>query len=150
MEAKSSSGNSSSNSGSRGGGVKVQKPTKVVVRYKGLIDCLYSIARTEGVPGLYKGLTPSLLLVSHGAIQFTCYENLKSLARGEGGGDFLHQMMVAKRTTTMASLHGTKRTHQRRVRRLRHAFKNSCLSDHVPATSRSRSNAKTSNRTKPD
>ena len=56
-----------------------------MVRYKGLIDCLYSIARTEGIPGLYKGLTPSLLLVSHGAIQFTCYENLKSLARGEGG-----------------------------------------------------------------
>ena len=71
-----------------GGGVKVQKPTKVVVRYKGLIDCLYSIARTEGIPGLYKGLTPSLLLVSHGAIQFTCYENLKSLARGEGGAIF--------------------------------------------------------------
>ena len=63
-------------------GVKVQKPTKATVRYKGLIDCLYSIARNEGVSGLYKGLTPSLLLVSHGAIQFTCYENLKSLARG--------------------------------------------------------------------
>ena len=65
-----------------GAGVKVQKPTKATVRYKGLIDCLYSIARNEGVSGLYKGLTPSLLLVSHGAIQFTCYENLKSLARG--------------------------------------------------------------------
>ena len=90
MEAKSSSSGSSGSSsgGTGGGGVKVQKPTKVVVRYKGLIDCLYSIARTEGVPGLYKGLTPSLLLVSHGAIQFTCYENLKSLARGEGGAIF--------------------------------------------------------------
>jgi solute carrier family 25 folate transporter 32 len=65
-----------------GAGVNVQKPTKATVRYKGLIDCLYSIARNEGVSGLYKGLTPSLLLVSHGAIQFTCYENLKSLARG--------------------------------------------------------------------
>ena len=89
MEAKSSSSGSSGSSGrAGGGGVKVQKPTKVVVRYKGLIDCLYSIARTEGIPGLYKGLTPSLLLVSHGAIQFTCYENLKSLARGEGGAIF--------------------------------------------------------------
>ena len=61
----------------------VVQNTKVTkVRYKGLLDCLYSIARNEGVPGLYKGLTPSLLLVSHGAIQFTCYENLKSIARG--------------------------------------------------------------------
>jgi len=72
----------------RGGGgsdvsTGVVQNTKVTkVRYKGLLDCLYSIARNEGVPGLYKGLTPSLLLVSHGAIQFTCYENLKSIARG--------------------------------------------------------------------
>ena len=65
---------------STGGVVRNTKATKV--RYKGLLDCLYSIARNEGVPGLYKGLTPSLLLVSHGAIQFTCYENLKSIARG--------------------------------------------------------------------
>ena len=57
------------------------------MRYKGLIDCLYSIARTEGVPGLYKGLTPSLLLVSH-ILFSSCYENLKSLARGEGGAIF--------------------------------------------------------------
>ena len=65
---------------STGGVVRNTKATKV--RYKGLLDCLYSIARNEGVPGLYKGLTPSLLLVSHGAIQFTCYENLKNIARG--------------------------------------------------------------------
>ena len=112
----------------------------MVVRYKGLIDCLYSIARTEGVPGLYKGLTPSLLLVSHGAIQFTCYENLKSLARGEGGAIFAPENGGKKNNDDgIAPTSEAKRAHQRRVRRLRHAFKNSCLSDHVLATSRSRS-----------
>ena len=37
---------------STGGVVRNTKATKV--RYKGLLDCLYSIARNEGVPGLYK------------------------------------------------------------------------------------------------
>jgi len=48
--------------------------------YSGFLDCLYKIAITEGVQGLYKGLLPSLFLVSHGAIQFAVYEELKSAA----------------------------------------------------------------------
>lgn len=50
--------------------------------YRGLVDCFTQIARQEGLRGLYKGLLPSLLLVSHGAIQFAVYEELKSLAQG--------------------------------------------------------------------
>jgi solute carrier family 25 folate transporter 32 len=54
--------------------------------YAGLADCLVTIARTEGVRGLYKGLLPSMLLVSHGVIQFVAYEELKALA-GRGAFD---------------------------------------------------------------
>lgn len=32
--------------------------------YSGFVDCLVKVARCEGVRGLYKGLLPSLLLVS--------------------------------------------------------------------------------------
>lgn len=48
--------------------------------YRGFIDALTQIARAEGVAGLYKGLSPSLFLVSHGALQFTAYERLKRIA----------------------------------------------------------------------
>ena len=48
--------------------------------YTGFVDCLTQTARTEGISGLYRGLLPSLFLVSHGAIQFAVYEELKSAA----------------------------------------------------------------------
>lgn len=46
--------------------------------YTGFLHGLYCIARDEGLRGLYRGLGPSLWLVSHGAIQFTLYERFKS------------------------------------------------------------------------
>jgi solute carrier family 25 folate transporter 32 len=45
--------------------------------YKGLTDALRSIWRTEGFSGLYRGFVPGLFGVSHGAVQFMCYEELK-------------------------------------------------------------------------
>ncbi|RHZ72440.1 hypothetical protein Glove_242g148 [Diversispora epigaea] len=45
--------------------------------YKGLIDGLYQIIKYEGFFGFYKGIIPSLLSTSHGAIQFMIYEEMK-------------------------------------------------------------------------
>jgi solute carrier family 25 folate transporter 32 len=42
--------------------------------YLGFSDACKRILREEGLRGLYKGLGPGLLLVSHGALQFMAYE----------------------------------------------------------------------------
>lgn len=53
--------------------------------YRGMLHALATIVREEGALGLYRGLFPALLLVSHGMVQFAVYEELKRLiARLEG------------------------------------------------------------------
>ncbi|XP_012252066.2 mitochondrial folate transporter/carrier [Athalia rosae] len=47
-------------------------------RYSGLVDALRKIYRTEGIRGLYKGLVPGMFGVSHGALQFMTYEEMKN------------------------------------------------------------------------
>jgi solute carrier family 25 folate transporter 32 len=46
-------------------------------KLNGMVDALKTVVKEEGFLGLYKGLFPSLLLVSHGALQFMCYEEMK-------------------------------------------------------------------------
>ena len=45
--------------------------------YRGVFDALITIARTEGVSALYKGLVVSWLGATHVAVQFPLYEHLR-------------------------------------------------------------------------
>lgn len=46
--------------------------------YTSILDGVRQILRSEGLPGFYRGLVPSLIGVSHGAVYFAVYEPLKS------------------------------------------------------------------------
>ncbi|XP_031332085.1 mitochondrial folate transporter/carrier-like [Photinus pyralis] len=48
------------------------------VVYSGMIDALKQIYRQEGIRGYYKGLGPGIFGVSHGAVQFMTYEEMKN------------------------------------------------------------------------
>ncbi|KAI8887785.1 mitochondrial carrier [Backusella circina FSU 941] len=58
---------------------------RTAYRYKSTIHAFATIARQEGYRGFYKGLGPSLIGVSHVALQFPLYEKLKVMF---GVGDF--------------------------------------------------------------
>ncbi|KAK2703503.1 hypothetical protein QYM36_018083, partial [Artemia franciscana] len=47
-------------------------------RYNGMIDAFVKTYKHEGIRGLYKGFIPGVFGVSHGAIQFMCYEEMKA------------------------------------------------------------------------
>ncbi|KAL7417131.1 mitochondrial carrier domain-containing protein [Mrakia frigida] len=54
-------------------------------KYRHTVDAIRTIYRTEGLKAFYKGLTPSLMGVSHVAVQFPLYEQLKIWAAPEYG-----------------------------------------------------------------
>jgi len=64
--------------------------------YKGTLDCIKRIIRDEGVAGLYKGLLPSIFLVSHGAIQLTVYEKLKHIGPPAGESTPKQAMIITE------------------------------------------------------
>ncbi|GFY51272.1 hypothetical protein TNIN_386141 [Trichonephila inaurata madagascariensis] len=45
--------------------------------YTGMLDALVKVYKHEGIPGMYKGLVPGMFGVSHGALQFMAYEEMK-------------------------------------------------------------------------
>ena len=49
--------------------------------YASLFQGIQHILRADGLVGFYRGLTPSLFGVSHGALQFMAYEEMKKLRR---------------------------------------------------------------------
>ncbi|XP_018441257.2 folate transporter 1, chloroplastic isoform X1 [Raphanus sativus] len=63
--------------------LQLQTPLHQTPPYSGLLDAFRTIIKEEGPRALYKGILPALLLflqqVSHGAIQFTAYEELRKL-----------------------------------------------------------------------
>ncbi|CAI4228608.1 unnamed protein product [Auanema sp. JU1783] len=46
-------------------------------RYKGMVDCLFKIAREEGIRGLYRGFLIGVIGTTHGALQFMIYNFMK-------------------------------------------------------------------------
>ncbi|XP_057499396.1 folate transporter 1, chloroplastic isoform X2 [Actinidia eriantha] len=58
--------------------LQLQIPLHQTRPYSGLYDAVKTILREEGWTALYRGLVPGLFLqVTHGAIQFTAYEELR-------------------------------------------------------------------------
>jgi len=55
------------------GGATVASATN----YKGMSDAFLKITKHEGIRGLYAGFVPGMVGVSHGALQFMAYEELK-------------------------------------------------------------------------
>ncbi|XP_010484654.1 PREDICTED: folate transporter 1, chloroplastic-like isoform X2 [Camelina sativa] len=59
--------------------LQLQTPLHQTQSYSGLLDAVKTIVKEEGPRALYKGVVPGLVLVSHGAIQFTAYEELRKI-----------------------------------------------------------------------
>lgn len=54
--------------------------------YRSMYHGVSEIMRHEGVKGFWRGLVPSLFGISHGAVQFAAYENLKNWRGAKRGG----------------------------------------------------------------
>lgn len=48
------------------------------ILFRGMVDALVKMYRYEGIRGLYKGFVPGIFGVSHGALQFMAYEEMKN------------------------------------------------------------------------
>ncbi|KAI0632009.1 mitochondrial NAD transporter [Trametes polyzona] len=94
------------------------------VRYKHTLDAALTIYRTEGARAFFRGLLPSLLGITHVAVQFPLYEHLKRIAvRGRSEpltpGQILACSAVAKMTASIATYpHEVVRTRLQTQKRL--------------------------------
>ncbi|GJJ76247.1 solute carrier family 25, member 33/36 [Entomortierella parvispora] len=57
---------------------RMQLQVEGVRQYKNSLDCVYQILKTEGIRGMYRGLSASYLGVAEGTIQWVIYEKLKT------------------------------------------------------------------------
>eukprot|EP00042_Codosiga_hollandica_P034301 m.239386 g.239386 ORF g.239386 m.239386 type:complete len:286 (+) comp54371_c0_seq1:76-933(+) len=60
-------------------------PTWAQLPYRGIWHGLKTIFQSEGLAGLYSGMVPGLIGVSHGACQFVVYEELKHFVNQKRG-----------------------------------------------------------------
>jgi len=58
-----------------------QTQSRDETRYRHTLDAALTIYRSEGIRAFYRGLLPSLLGITHVAVQFPLYERLKIIAR---------------------------------------------------------------------
>ncbi|KAI7827012.1 mitochondrial carrier domain-containing protein [Gamsiella multidivaricata] len=56
---------------------RMQLQVEGVRQYKNSADCVYKILKSEGIRGMYRGLSASYLGVAEGTIQWVIYEQLK-------------------------------------------------------------------------
>ncbi|KAJ3336605.1 hypothetical protein HDU93_002528 [Gonapodya sp. JEL0774] len=96
--------------------VKTRMVTQKVTdtkRYLSMWDAVSRMYRGEGLRAFYKGMVPALVGVSHGAIQFTIYEELKNLwkrrvgrERGNskpGAVEYIVMAAISKMVATVAT-----------------------------------------------
>ncbi|KAI0763613.1 mitochondrial NAD transporter [Trametes elegans] len=94
------------------------------VRYKHTLDAVLTIYRTEGPSAFFRGLLPSLLGITHVAVQFPLYEHLKRVvAHGRSEpltpGQILACSAFAKMTASIATYpHEVLRTRLQTQKRL--------------------------------
>ena len=69
--------------------------------YRGIAHAFRSIVAEEGWRALYRGVLPALLLTSHGAVQFVCYEQLKRLRPPSGSAQ--HEALVYGAASKLAA-----------------------------------------------
>ncbi|KAJ1662347.1 hypothetical protein IW140_005870 [Coemansia sp. RSA 1813] len=64
--------------------------------YKGAIDCAKSTVKTEGITGLYRGLTPMLVgNAAKAGVRFLTYDTVKARLRDSEGRLTMPRMMLA-------------------------------------------------------
>jgi solute carrier family 25 folate transporter 32 len=78
------------------------------VKYRHTLDAALTIYRSEGPRAFYRGLLPSLLGITHVAVQFPLYEQLKIWAQGDSDVPLRSQTIllcsaVAKMTASVAT-----------------------------------------------
>ncbi|KAI7885689.1 mitochondrial carrier [Lichtheimia hyalospora FSU 10163] len=76
---------------------------RTAYRYKNTLDAFITIGRQEGIRGYYKGLGPSLLGVSHVAVQFPLYEKLKCYLHADTSSAGPVSILLASSLSKMAA-----------------------------------------------
>ncbi|KDQ62172.1 hypothetical protein JAAARDRAFT_30075 [Jaapia argillacea MUCL 33604] len=115
--------------------------TREEVRYRHTLDAALTIYRAEGIRAFYRGLFPSLLGITHVAVQFPLYEQLKIIARRRSDGELSSQtfLLCSSSSKMVASLatypHEVVRTRLQTQRRLL-ADRNALNGDGTPKSPR--------------